>query len=68
MQFLQKNLFTLAYKVKLYNHSFAGEKEDVINVEEQFLNGIYTPEFLQQQDPENDPSLANKKRSNSKFH
>ena len=40
---------------------FAGEKEDVINVVQQFLDEIYTPEFLQQKDPENNSSMANKK-------
>ena len=40
----------------------AGEKEDVISVEEQFLNGLYTPDFLEQQDDkseENNQALAN---------
>ena len=45
----------------------------MINVEEQFLNGIYTPEFLKELD-ENDSSLdsakrgSSKKRPNSKLH
>ena len=56
---LQYTLHVHAY------HRFAGEKEDMINVEEQFLNGIYTPEFLKGQD-ENDTSLDSAKTGSSK--
>ena len=49
-------------------------KKDAISVEEQFLNGMYTPNFLKQQDDKSDKnnqSLANppaaRKNINSKF-
>ena len=54
-------MLTILLQHVLYMH--AGDKEDVVNVEEQFLEGIYTPDFLQQDDEttdENDPCIANR--------
>ena len=32
-------------------HVYTGTKSNVLNVEEQFLSGIYTPEFLRSVEP-----------------
>ena len=51
----------LLYTVRVYEyHRFTGEKQDVISVEEQFLDGIYTPDFLKEPG-ENDSSLGSVK-------
>ena len=68
MSFKRDELSDMVYNL---DHSFfSGDKEDVLNVEDQYINGIYTPDFLEKHDDspdfleehdesENNPSLAN---------